>query len=161
MKTDDILLELNRTAAKHMRQIQPFKYKEKKYRLINNYTSTPAMKCDICGDYPEFEISIIQPDNGPTLHAGNDCIDFLTGQNVSEWMKNFRKKRENIMANRKRIDQLTTILETYNKKDAPAQITDEDAKKIRTILEQIEKGVNLTVKQQEIADTYLVIKVKA
>jgi hypothetical protein len=59
------------------------------------------MNCDICGGYPIFEVSIIESDDSERLHVGNDCIDRLTGQKVSEWFKNFRRERESAMANRK------------------------------------------------------------
>lgn len=144
-----------------MQRIHPFKYSNKTYRLLDNYVATPPMECAICGCYPELEISIIESHEGHTLPVGNNCIDSLTGQNVSGWMKNFRKKRENIMANRKRIEQLTTILEAYNRKESLVQLTDEDTKKIRTLLEEITKGETLTVKQQETADAYLTLTVTA
>ncbi len=63
------------------------------------------MKCDVCGGYPTFEVSVIESEDGKTLHVGNECIDRLTGQNVSEWFKNFRRKRESAMSDRKCIDQ--------------------------------------------------------
>ena len=161
MKTDDILLELNIAFAEYMRRIHPFKYSNKTYRLLDNYVATPPMECAICGYYPEFEVSIIESEDGQTLPVGSDCIDRLTGQNVSEWMKNFRKKRENILANRKRIEQLTKILEAYNRKEPIVQLNSEDAKKIRTILEQMDKGENLTAKQRETADAYLTLTIEA
>jgi hypothetical protein len=161
LTTDDILLELNRSVADYMRRIHPFKYKNKTYRLIDNYVATPTMRCDICGDYPELEISIIESDEGHTLHVGTDCIDRLTGQNVSEWMKNFRKKRENIMANRKYIDPLTRILGADDRSDPSLQIPEVDAKKLRAMLDQLSNGLNLTAKQQQLADAYLTVTVTA
>jgi len=155
--TDDVLLDLNRAAADYLRHIHPFKYANKMYRLVDNYVATPFMKCDICGNYPELEISIIESNGDRTLHVGNSCIDNLTGQNFSERMKNFRKKRENIMSNRKRIEQLTSILAAHDKRDSSVKITDDDAKKIRTILKQLVTAENLTVQQQQTADTYLTI----
>ena len=104
-KTDDILLELNRTVATYLKGVLPFQYKNKTYRLIDNYVAVPYMKCDVCGDYPTFEVSVIESEDGKTLRVGNDCIDRLTGQNVSEWFRSFRRKRENAMADRKRMDQ--------------------------------------------------------
>ncbi len=117
--------------------------------------------CDVCGDYPELEISIIESADGHTLHAGDDCIDRLTGQNVSEWMKNFRKKRENIISNRKYIDQLTLLFEAYDRKEPSVQIPEEDAKKLRAMLNQLSNGLNLTAKQQQLADAYLIVTVTA
>ena len=109
-KTDDVLLELNRTVAKYISGVLPFQYKNKTYRLIDNYVSVPYMRCDVCGDYPIYEVSIIESDRSARLHICNDCINRLTGQNVSEWFKSFRRKRENAMANRKDIDQPSLIL---------------------------------------------------
>jgi hypothetical protein len=160
-KTDDVLLELNRGVAAYLRSISPFRYKKQRYRLIDNYVATPTMRCDVCGGYPEWEISIIESDDGHTLHLGNVCIDRLTEQDISGWMKEFRKKRENIMANRKCIDQLTKILEAYTQRASSVQVTEEGAKKIRKLLEQIVKGENLTVKQQETAEAYLTLTVTA
>jgi hypothetical protein len=109
-KTDDILLELNRAVATYLRSLQPFQYKNKTYRLIDNYVAVPYMKCDVCGDYPKFEISIIESNDGHRLHVGNDCINELTGQNVSEWFRIFRKKREMAMANRENLDRPELML---------------------------------------------------
>ena len=109
-KTDDILLELNRTVARYIMGVRPFQYKKKTYRLIDNYVAVPYMKCDVCGDYPTFEVSVIESEDGKTLRVGNDCIDRLTGQSVSEWFKSFRRKRESAMANRENIDKQSLIL---------------------------------------------------
>ena len=107
--TDDVLLELNREVAAYLKSIPPFRYKSTTYRLIDNYVAVPYMKCGVCGDYPLFEVSVIESDDGTRLHVGNDCIDRLTGRNVSEWFKNFRNKRELAMANRKATDQLSLM----------------------------------------------------
>jgi hypothetical protein len=155
LNTDDILLELNRTVADYMRHIHPFKYKKKVYRLIDNYVATPAVRCDVCGDYPEWEISIIESDHSPTLHVGNVCIDFLTGQSVSEWMKNFRKKRVNIISNRRCIDQLTMILDAHERRDSSLQVPEGNTKELRVMLDQMSKGLNLTSKQEQLADSHL------
>ena len=104
-KTDDILLELNRTVASYIREVRSFQCKNKRYRLIDNYVAIPYMKCDVCGNYPTFEVSIIESNSGQRLHVDNNCIDRLTGQNTSEWFRSFRKKRESAIANRKYIDQ--------------------------------------------------------
>ncbi|MCW4000619.1 MAG: hypothetical protein NWE93_10300 [Candidatus Bathyarchaeota archaeon] len=109
-KTDDNLLELNRTAAKYISKVCPFQYKNKTYRLIDNYFAVPYRQCDVCGNYPIYEVSVIESQDGKTLRIGNDCIDRLTGQSVSEWFRSFRKKRESAMANRENIDQHSPIL---------------------------------------------------
>ena len=104
-ETDDILLELNRGVATYLSAVHPFQYKNKTCRLIDNYVAIPYMKCDVCGNYPTFEVSIIESNSGQRLHVDNNCIDRLTGQNTSEWFRSFRKKRESAIANRKYIDQ--------------------------------------------------------
>lgn len=105
-------MELNRAVATYLRGVHPFQYKNRTYRLIDNYVAVPYMKCDVCGDYPTYEVSIIESSHGQRLHVGNDCIDYLTGQNVSEWFRIFRKKREMAMENRKDLDQPSLILTT-------------------------------------------------
>ena len=109
-KTDDILLTLNRTVAMYIIGVRPFQYKRKRYCLIDNYVAVPYRKCDVCGNYPIYEVSVIESEDGHTLHLGNDCIDRLTGKSVSEWFRSFRRKRESAMANRENIDQQSLIL---------------------------------------------------
>lgn len=108
-KTDDILLALNRTAAKYIRELPTFQYLNKTYRLINNYVAVPYMKCDACGNYPIYEVSVVESENGKTLCLGNNCIDNLTGQSVSEWFRRFRRERESAMENRENVDQQSLI----------------------------------------------------
>ncbi len=67
------------------------------------------MKCDVCGNYPTYEVSVIESENGKTLRMGNDCIDRLTGQSVSEWFRSFRRERESAMTNRENVDQQSLI----------------------------------------------------
>ncbi len=64
------------------------------------------------------------------------------------------------MANRKCIERLTTILEASTR-NSQMQITKEDSKRIQLLLEQMTKGENLTVNQQETADAYLTLTVTA
>ena len=97
-KTDDILLVLNRTVAKYIMN--------KTCRLIDNYVAVPYMKCDVCGNYLTYEVSVIESENGKTLRLGNDCIDRLTGQSVSERFRSFRRECESAMANRENVDQI-------------------------------------------------------
>jgi hypothetical protein len=111
-KTDDILLKLNRTVARYILGVLPFQYKKNTYRLIDNYVAVPYMKCDVCGNYPTYEVSVIESEDGKILRVGNDCIDRLTGQSVSEWFQSFRRKRENAMANRENIDQQSLTLKS-------------------------------------------------
>jgi hypothetical protein len=160
-KTDDNLLELNRTVPMYMREVRPFQYKNKTYRLIDNYVAVPYMKCDVCGDYPTFEVSIIESEDDEVLHVGNDCMDRLTGRSVSEWFRSFRRKREGIIANRKYIDQLSLILNPDDCKELFSQITEPNIEKLRVLLEQMNNGEKLTTRQEQIADGYMSIKVTA
>ena len=105
-KTDDILLVLNRTVAKYIMEVSPFQYLNKTCRLIDNYVAVPYMKCDVCGNYLTYEVSVIESENGKTLRLGNDCIDRLTGQSVSERFRSFRRECESAMANRENVDQI-------------------------------------------------------
>jgi len=109
-KTDDMLVELNRTVASYIMGVRPFQYKKKTYRLVDNYVAVPYMKCDVCGNYPTYEVSVIESEDGKTLRVGNDCIDHLSGEKVSEYFKCFRRKRESTMTNRKNVDQQSLIL---------------------------------------------------
>lgn len=104
-KTDDVLLELDREVARYIKSVQPVKYKDKTYRLIDNYVAIPYVRCDLCGNYPTFEVSVIENEEGKTLRVGNNCIDYLIGQKVSENFRTFRRKRENAMANRDHMDE--------------------------------------------------------
>jgi hypothetical protein len=160
-KTDDVLLESGRTFAAYMRSVSPFQYKNKTYRLIDNYVASPYMRCDVCGDYPIFEVSAIESDGGERVRVGNNCIDRMTGRNVSEWFRSFRRKRESVMANRKYIDQLSLILNAHDRNELPFQITDGDVEKLRTMLEQMCDGLNPTTRQKQIAECYISRKAKA
>lgn len=157
-KTDDILLELNRAVADYMRSVYPFQYKKKSFRLIDNYVAVPYIKCNACGSYPTFEVSVIESDNGEILRVGNDCIDYLTGRSVSEWFKNFRRKRECVIANRKYIEQVPLILNAQDNKELSFQIPPSDVEKLKIMLEQMHNGLNLSTGQEQIADYYLSIK---
>jgi hypothetical protein len=160
-KTDDVLLELGRTFAAYMRSVSPFQYKNKTYRLINNYVALPYIRCDVCGDYPIFEVSVIESDGGERLRVGNNCIDRMAGRNVSEWFRSFRRKRESVIANRKYIDQLSLILNAHDRNELSFQITDGDVEKLRIILEQMCNGLNPTTRQEQIAECYISRKATA
>jgi hypothetical protein len=155
-KTDDVLLELDREVAVHLSGIPAFRYENTVYRLIDNYVAVPQMRCAVCGEYPLFEVSIIESEDGSTrLHLGDSCIDNLTGQRVSDWFKSFRRKRDCVLANRKYVDQLSQLLEAYDKKELPIEITSGDIKTIRDTLEQIYSGQNPPSSQMDIADNIL------
>ena len=69
--------------------------------------------------------------------------------------KTFRKKRENIMENRKYIDGLSLILAAYERKELPFKISSEDVEKLRKIYVQICNGLNPSTKQKQLAECYL------
>jgi hypothetical protein len=154
-KADDVLLELNRTFAAYMKSVFPFQYEGEVYQLINNYVASPHMRCDVCGNYPIIEVSIIRNEDGQQLHVGNNCIDRLTNRKVSSWFKNYRKKRENVIRNRKYIDGLSIILTASRRNELPFEITDSDIKKLSLVLEKMVNGLNPTRREEQIAECYI------
>jgi hypothetical protein len=155
-RTDDALLELAREVAVYLSDIPAFRYENTMYRLIDNYAAVPQMRCDVCGEYPLFEVSVIESEDGSTrLHVGDSCIDSMTGQRISDWFKSFRRKRSCIMANRKYVDQLPLILDAYDEKKPRSMLTPRDAEKLRGILEQVCKGYDLSTNQVQVADYFL------
>jgi hypothetical protein len=160
-KTDDILLELDRSVATYLRSIPPFKYEKKTFHLTDNYVAVPHMKCDLCGQFPLFVVSVIESDDGEQLHVGDSCIDNLTGYDITNWFKNFREKRESVLANRKYVDQLALILDAYDKKALPFELSSVDAEKMRAMFDQIVSGKKLTASQIQMAEDFLISKVAA
>ena len=155
-RTDDVLLELDREVAVYLRGIPAFRHEHKVFRLIDNYVAVPQMRCAVCGEYPLFEVSIIESEDGSTrLHLGDSCIDNLTSKRVSDWFKSFRRKRDCVLANRKYVDQLSQLLEAYDKKELPFEITNGEIKKIKGILEQIYNGQNPPSSQMDMVDNFL------
>jgi hypothetical protein len=84
---DDILLALSRIIPEYVRSVGSFQYKGKMYLLVNNLVSSPYMKCDVCGNYPIIDVSVIRNEDGGRLNACYNCIDRITNQNVSMWFK--------------------------------------------------------------------------
>jgi hypothetical protein len=160
-KTDDVLLELNRTFAAYIRSVFPFQYESKIYRLVNNYLALPYARCDVCRKHPINEVSVIRNSDDETLRVGNDCIDRITNRRVSGWFKNYRRKRENVIRNRKYIDELSPILIAYERNELTFQITDSDVKKLRMVLERLCRGLNPTIRQEQIAECYMSRKVSS
>lgn len=155
IKADDVLLELNRKFAAYMRSVSPFQHEGKVYQLINNYVASPYMRCAVCGNYPLFEVSIIRSEDGQRLHVGNACIDRLTNRKVSKWFKNRRKKRENIIRNRKYVDGLSLILNDSRRNGLTFPISDSDIKKISLVLEKMVNGLNPNRREKQIAECYI------
>ena len=153
-KTDDLLLALSRTIPEYIQEVGVFQYKGKTYRLVNNFAASQYIKCSVCGKYPIFDVSVIRSEDGDGLNACNSCIDQITNQNVSSWFKNYRKKRENIIENRKYIDGLSSILAAYERSELPFQIPSEDVEKLRQTFVQMCKGLNPATEQKQLAECY-------
>ena len=160
-KTDDVLLALSRTIPGCIQSVGTFQYEGKTYRLIDNFASSQYMKCGVCGNYPIFDVSVIRSEDGDRLNACNSCIDQITNQNVSGWFKNYRKKRENIIENRKYIDGLSSILAAYERTELSFQISREDVEKLRTTFVQMCNGLNPRTEQKQLAECYITYSVEA
>jgi hypothetical protein len=154
-KTDDILLELSRTIPEYVRGVGSFQYKGKKYLLDNYFVSSHSMKCNVCGNYPIIDISVIRNEEGRRLNTCNTCIDRITNHNVSRWFKTFRKKRENIMENRNYIDGLSLVLAAYERNELSFMISSEDVEKLQKTYVQMCNGLNPTTKQKQLAEQYI------
>jgi hypothetical protein len=154
-KTDDVLLALSRTIPEFIRSVEAFQYKGRTYRLVDNFASSQYMKCSVCGNYPIFDVSVIRSEDGDRLNVGNSCIDRITNQNTSIWFKTYRKKRENIMENRKYINGLSSILAAYEQNELSFKISSEDVEKLRKTLVQMCNGLNPRTKQKQLAECYI------
>jgi hypothetical protein len=113
------------------------------------------MKCDVCGNYPIIDVSVIRNEDGGRLNTCHNCIDRISNQNVSRWFKTYRKKRENIMENRKYIDGVSSILAAYERNELPFKISSEDAEKLRKTFVQMCNGLNPSTKQKQLAECYI------
>ena len=160
-KTDDVLLALSRTIPEYIQEVGVFQYKGKTCRLVDNFASSQYMKCGVCGNYPIFDVSVIRSEDGDRLNACNSCIDQITNQNVSSWFKNYRKKRENIIENRKYIDGLSSILAAYERSELPFQIPSEDVEKLRKTFVQMCNGLNPGTEKKQLAECYFSYSVEA
>jgi hypothetical protein len=118
------------------------------------------MKCDVCGNYPIIDVSVIRNEDGGRLNACYNCIDRITNQNVSIWFKNYRKKRENIMENRKYIDGLSSILAAYERNGLSFKISSEDVEKLRKMYVQMCNCLNPRTKQKQLAECYISYRVE-
>ena len=149
------MLALSRTIPEYVRGVGSFKYKGKTYLLVNNFVSSHYMKCDVCGNYPIIDVSVIRNEDGGRLNVCYNCIGRITNLNVSRWFKTFRKKRKNIMENRKYIDGLSSILAAYKRKDLPFKISSEDIEKLRKTYVQMCNSSNPGTKQKQLAECYI------
>lgn len=154
-KTDDVLLALSRTIPDFIRSVGSFQYKGKTYRLLDNYAASKYMKCNVCGYYPIFDVSVIRSEDGDRLNVGNNCIDRITSNNISNWFKTYRKKRENIIENRKYIDELPKILSAHQHNALSFKISSEDVEKLRNTFAQMCNGLNPRTKQKQLAECYV------
>jgi hypothetical protein len=154
-KTDDVLLALSRTIPEFIRSVGVFQYEGKTYRLVDNFASVQHMKCSVCGNCPIFAVSVIRSENGDRLNVCNNCIDRITYQNVSIWFKSYRKKRENIIENRKYIDGLLSILTAYERDELSFRISSEEVEKLRKTFVQMCNGLNLRTEQKQLAEYYI------
>jgi hypothetical protein len=153
-KTDDTLFELKKAFIAFLNSCFPFEYKNKIYRLVDNYVATPWIRCDICRSYPIQDVSVIRSNDGQELRVGNKCIDQITNRKISEWFSEFRTKRENITRNRRYIDYLTSILITYKRSMFPNQISENDIERLQKALERMCNGVDPTRDQEQLAEFY-------
>ena len=160
-KTDDVLMELSKSFAAYLKSVFPFQYEGKVYQLINNYVASPPMKCQVCGNYPIIEVSVIESEDYRHLRVGNDCIDRLTNRQVSSWFKNYREKRENVIRNRKYIDELSLMLTASRRNELAFQIRACDFETLRLMLEKMVNGFNLGRREEQIAECYIRRKNKA
>jgi len=154
-RTDDILLELSRTLDAYLQSVFPFQYENRTYRLVNNFVAAHYMRCDVCGNHPIIEVSIIQSSDSQQLRVGNDCIDRITNRRVSEWVNDYRRKRQNVINNREYIDGLASILKAYERNELSFQISNGDVVKLREMFELLCNGLSPTTKQEQLADCYL------
>jgi hypothetical protein len=118
------------------------------------------MKCAVCGTYPIIDVSVIRNEDGGRLNTCHNCIDRITNQKVSIWFKTFRKKRENIMENRKYIDCLSSILVAHERNELSFKIPIEDVEKLRKMYVQMCNGLNPRTKQTQLAECYISYKVE-
>jgi len=160
-KTDDLLLELRRAFAAYLKSFFPFEYENKTYRLVNNYVAAPWTRCDVCGNHPIKNVSVIRSSDGQKLRVGNKCIDRLTNRKVSGWFRKFRTKRENVIRHRRYIDGLASILTAHRNRKLPFQISENDIDRLQKAFRRMCNGFNPTRKQKQIAECYISRKAKA
>ena len=154
-KTDDISIELSQTFAANLESFFPFEYENKTYRIVNNYVASPWTRCDVCGNHPIKNVSVIRSSDGRELHVGNKCIDRLTNRKASEWFRKFRTKRENVIRNRRYIDGLDSILTAYRNSELPFQIPEQDLSRLQITFRRICNGLNPTRNQEQLAERYI------
>jgi hypothetical protein len=118
------------------------------------------MKCGVCGNYPIFDVSVIRSEDGDRLNACNNCIDQITNRAVSGWFKTYRKKRENIIENRKYINGLSLVLAAYEQNELSFKISSEDVEILRKVFVQMCNGLNPRTEQKQLAECYVGYRAK-
>jgi hypothetical protein len=148
-------MTLSRTIPKCIKSVGSFQYNGKTYCLIDNFASAQHMKCDVCGNYPIFDVSVIRSEKGDGLNVCNDCIDQITSRTVSSWFKAYRKKRENILEDRMYIDGVSSILAAYERNELPFQISSEGVMILRETFVQMCNGLDPRTKDKQLAKYYI------
>lgn len=154
-KTDDVLLTLSRTIPKCIEGVGSFQYKSKTYRFIDNFASAQHMKCDVCGNYPIVDVSVIRNEKSEGLNLCNDCIDQITSKTVSSWFKENRKSRQNILENRIYIDGVSSILAAYDRDKLQFEISSEGVMMLQKMFIQMCNGSDLRTKDKQLAEFYI------
>ena len=154
-KSNEALSELSEKYGAYIDKVPQIYYKDKTYRLVNTFPMAQKVKCGICGRRPIKELFIISSNNEKTLKIGPFCIDRFTNMEVSTWISKYREKRKNIIENRKKIEGLSSLLESCVKCDLDCNIHFDEVGKIRIILEQLGKGLKLKWKQETFIKQYL------
>ena len=149
------MLQLSRTIPEYVHSVGFFQYNGKRYLLDNYFVSSNYMKCDVCGNYPIIDVSVIRNEDGGRLNTCYTCIDRITNHNVSRWFKTFRKKREILMENRKYIDGLSLLLAAYDRNELSFTISNEDVEKLHKTYVQMCNCLNPTTKQKQLAERYI------
>jgi len=149
------LLALGKTISEYVSGIGSFQYEGKTYLLDNNFVPSHSMKCNVCGNYQISDVSVIRNEDGGRLNVCYNCIERITRENVSRWFNIYRKKRENIMENRKYIDGLSLMLAAYERNELSFTISSEDVEKLHKTYVQMCNGLDSTTKQKQLAEHYI------
>jgi hypothetical protein len=73
--------------------------------------------------------------------------------------KTYRKKRENIIENRKYVDGLSSVLAAYEQNDF--KISSEDVEKLRKTFVQMCNGLDPRTEQKQLAECYISYRAEA
>jgi hypothetical protein len=149
------LLALGRTISEYVIGVGSFQYEGKTYLLDNNFVPSHSMKCNVCGNHQISDVSVIRNEDGGRLNVCYNCINKITNKKVSRWFNIYRKKRENIMENRKYIDALSLMLVACERNELSFTISSEDVEKLNKTYVQMLNGLNPTTKQKQLAEHYI------